>query len=63
MFVMMVRYTILVFLDICLKEAKALQTEQEMHMPLIHHPTSQPSLDINPMWTAAEVKTLHLPSL
>jgi predicted GIY-YIG superfamily endonuclease len=46
---------------ICWTEAKVLQTEQNTtyrkykesaHISLIDHPSSQPSLDISPIWTS-----------
>jgi hypothetical protein len=58
--------------NICCNEAKVLQVEpnatyrkckEYAHMPLIHHPISQPGLDISPIWTpliTAEVKKLQL---
>jgi hypothetical protein len=56
----------------CWKEVKVFQIEPDTTyrkykestlMPLVHHPISQPSLDISPIWTltiAAEVKKLQL---
>jgi hypothetical protein len=55
---------------ICWNEAKFLQIEpnttykkykESTHLSLLHHPTSQPSLDISPIWThliTAEVKKI-----
>jgi hypothetical protein len=37
--------------------------KESAHMSLVHHPISQPSLDIPPIWTpiiAAEVRNLQL---
>jgi predicted GIY-YIG superfamily endonuclease len=57
---------------ICWNEEKVLQIEpnttyskykESVHMSLIDHPISQPSLDISPIWTpiiTAEVKKLQL---
>jgi hypothetical protein len=61
--------------NISWKDAKVLKIEQNttykkykesVHMSLIDHPISQPSLDICPIWTpviTAEVKRLHLSPL
>jgi hypothetical protein len=57
---------------ICRKDVKILQIEpnttyrkhkESVHMSLVDHPISQPSLDISPIWTpviAAEVRKLQL---
>jgi predicted GIY-YIG superfamily endonuclease len=57
---------------ICWKKAKVLQIEpnithkkykESVHMYLLDHPISQPSLDISPIWTpiiSAEVRKLQL---
>jgi hypothetical protein len=57
---------------ICWNEAKVLQIEpnstyrkykESAHVSLIHHPISQTSLDISPIWSAiftVEVKKLQL---
>jgi hypothetical protein len=57
---------------ICWNEVKVLQIEsnttyrkykESAHTSLLHHPISQPSLDISPIWTSvitAEVKKLQL---
>jgi hypothetical protein len=49
---------------ICSKEEKVLQTEPETtYTSLIHHPISQPSLEIAPIWApiiAAQIRKLQL---